>query len=463
MFDAVLGRRALVGALAALSTACGDSGICGRAELEAALAAAAPGDTVLVGACVIEGSFVLPDEVTLAGQEESVLRSTTAEPVVSTDGSVGATLRDLRVEVQHGGVGIRAVGGGTLHLEDVTVDVTRGIAVGIRASGAEVHGLSIVGPIDETNADFASLEPADTGAFGLVGAELGAHEISLERFHAEGFSVAAVSLAEGTLSWVGAESGADVEATRGVGVALFGTEATLDSVAIDGMLSGFSLPGLGLTVSSLGGRTATLDASGLAVTDGAGYGLFSDGADVVLRDATFADLGLAGARLQGGTFDATDLVAERNRGAGVMAINTVSVSIERARLDAQLTHVFSISAVVSYRIGDGIDVLRDPESTVPGPPLDLRLADVTMTNNERAGLLLDAADGLASVDLVRVEVTAMAAGFGAVKQRTPLPIGWDSMVVRSPEAVANDLGFPGMIDVLGIMMPPGFEAMPPDL
>jgi hypothetical protein len=79
-------------ALALLATGCGPAPICDRAALEAALAAARPGDVVEVGACTIDGAFVLPDDVTLAGTSGTLLRSVGTDPVVRPDGPVGATI-----------------------------------------------------------------------------------------------------------------------------------------------------------------------------------------------------------------------------------------------------------------------------------------------------------------------------------------------------------------------------------
>ena len=90
------------------------------------------------------------------------------------------------------------------------------------------------------------------------------------------------------------------------------------------------------------------------------------------------------------------------------------------------------------------------------------LIDVSLGDNARAGLLLDAND--ASVGGLRIEnVTASASGsgYGAVTQRTPVPDGWDTGIARMGAAATNDAAFSTPIDVVGIMMPPGLVATPP--
>ncbi len=433
-----------------------DTRPCDAGSLTSALASARSGGVVEVGACRIAGAFEIPGGVTLRGTDGSVLASVDDRAVLTA--SAGATVQGLEIDVDHGGFGV--IGrSGELALEDVDVRVTRGIGVGIDASSLTATRVTLDGPITDENADFAPMSAAETGTFGIIGRGLTMdHAIVLTDVRVSDFAVAGVSIGGGVLTWQGVESGPDVEGVRGVGIAMFGGFAGLFSVEVASMRSGVGMPGIGVVASPLAGEDAELLANGLVVESGDGYGLFGDGAAIALEDARFADLGLVGVRLQGGLLDATTLVAERNGGAGVLAIDTESVRIEGGRLDAQREALF-VTMLGSARIADGLEVVRDSSGA---PPLDLEVARVTMSDNARAGLLLDASDGtIGSLRLEDVTVTASGSGYGAITQRTPVPASWDAMITRAGAAATNDAAFSTPIDVVGIMMPPGLVATPP--
>lgn len=442
--------------LALLAVGCGNGAVCDADALRAALAAARPGDTVLVGACTVAGSFTVPSGVTLAGQGGSVLASVEgALPVVRVEGE--ATVRSLGLRVEHGGVGLR-VSGTRVTATDLDVGVVRGLGIGLDGAGVHATHVRVHGPVDATNVLGASLDPAETGTFGIVGRALGSHEVVLDDVYVTGFSIAAVSLTEGVLRWTGRASGADVEATRGVGIALFGTDATFSSVEVAGMLGGPGMPGVGVSAapsSTAAGRFALGD---LAVRDGEGYGLFSDGADVALAGASFAHMGLAGIRLQGGTLMASALRCDGNGGAGLLAVDAESVSVLGGDLGATITRGF-VTPTGTVPSGDGVQVVRTASTA---PMLDLGLDDVRLVDNERAGLVLDAAgEAVTALMLTRVSVTATGTGLGAVTQNAVVAAGWDADVMRAGAAIANDPAFHGALPIQGIMMPPGLVASAP--
>lgn len=444
----------LASAVSALTWGC-DERACDATALARALAAAGAGDVVEVGACRIAGAFQIPEGVTVRGVSGSTLASVDERPVLEALGSARVEL--LAIEVDHGGLGVVAREA-SLELADLEVRVSRGVGVGVEGASLGATRVRLEGPITADNAAFAPMSAAETGTFGLVARALDAEDVvTLESVHVAGFAVAGVSVGGGSLTWRGATDAPDVEGVRGVGLATFGTATTLTSVEITSMLAGVGMPGIGVVASA----ASALDADGLEVHDGAGYGLFADGSAVTLAEGTrMADLGLMGVRLQGGTLDATDLVAERNGGAGVMAIDTDHVHLEGGRLDAQRSALF-VTMLGSIEIGDGIEVVRDP-STLDAPPIDLALVGVSISDNVRAGLLLDANDDTrTTLRLEGVTVASSGAGYGAVTQRTPVAAGWDAMVRRSGAAAANDAAFSTPIDVVGIMMPPGLVATPP--
>lgn len=432
--------------------------LCAPGALEAALASAAPGDVVRVGACRLAGAFVVPDGVTLEGEPGTVLVSVAGgAPVVDARAATEVRLRALAIEVGHGGVGLRVAGGGRLAASSLRIEVERGIAIGIDATSATLVDVDLEGTVTAENAAFAGTTPATAAAFGLVARDLDGHALTLDRVHVAGFAMAGATFAGGAVTWTGAGV-PDVESTRAVGIAFVGTDATLEGLEIVDLLSGPGLPGVAVAAIP-GGARAALHADALVVRDGDGHGLFASGTDVVLTDARFTSLGLAGVRLQGGTLVATNLTCVDDGGAGVLAIDAESVAIEGAVLaDQRLVPLPSGTA--SVLVGDGLEVVRD-ERSVGAPPLSLTLRDATFSGNARTGLLLDAADGpLGDLVLEAVTVDAQGSATGAIAQRVAVPTGWDAMVLRTGAAVLNDARVSGLVDPVGIMMPPGLA--PPD-
>ncbi len=333
------------------------------------------------------------------------------------------------------------------------------MGIGLDATAAELTHVRVHGPVTAANVATASLDPDETGTFGIVGRALGDHEVTLDDVHLDGFAIAAVSLTEGVLAWTGRASGADVEATRGVGLALFGTSATLDSVEIAGMLGGPGMPGVAISCATSGARPGACALGDVHVHDGEGYGLFSDRAQPTLAGARFEHLGLAGIRLQGGTLEATDLICDGNGGAGLLAVDATSVDVERGELSRTITRGF-VTSTGTVPSGEGVQLVRATPASAP--PIALRLVDVQLVDDERAGLLLDAASGaVASLELTRVQVSGQGTSLGAVGQNVTLPGGWDADVTRSGATAANDAAFAGSIPVQGIMMPPGLVASAP--
>jgi hypothetical protein len=376
------------------------------------------------------------------------------EPVLRVTAATEVSVRGLSIEVQHGGVGVRAEGEGTLHVESVSLDVRQGLGIGLDACSAALQEVELRGPVDASNAISAPTTPAETGAYGIVGRDLDGRTVTLLDVHVSGFAVAGATFGGGQIDWEGRAEGADVEATRGLGIAFFGCDASLRSVEVAEMLSAPTLTAV--AVAAVG--TSVLTASTLSVRDGEGFGLFAEGAEVTLTDASFTDLGLSAVRIQRGSLLATGLTATGNGGAGILAIDATSVTVQDADLDGHRL-VRLPSGITSVEAGDGIEVVRDATS-VDAPPLSLRLTDVRMTGNARTGLLLDAADGpVATVMLERVAVDAPDGATGAIAQRTSVPDGWDGMISRTGAAV-NDATFADLYDPVGIMMPPGIVPPP---
>jgi hypothetical protein len=327
----------------------------------------------------------------------------------------------------------------------------------VRDGEAGVLATELVGPIDAESAIAPPSAPSETGAFGVAALD---SEISLSAIHAQGFAVAAVVIEGGSVSWDDDDVDLDVEATHGAGVLLVGTNATLRNVELGSMLAGIDSPGLALVATaSSSGTPTTLTLEDARIAGGPGYGIFADRSDVVLAGVAVEDLGLVGVQVQGGSLAATDLTLRGNGGAGLAALDAARVSIERGTISEQRTVVLPTDFRGVANIGDGIHVRRTSAAT---DPIHLTLTDVSLSNNERTGLLIDAMDTAPSVlALSGVSVTALGTSLGALAQRTIVPTDWDAEITRDAVAAVNDGAFTGTIDPVGLVMPPVIVARPP--
>lgn len=459
----------------ALATACeaDPEGACDAAELTLALEAAQPGDVVRVGACAFPARVVVPPGVTLAGHgPESVLQSAGDAAVVELAEGSGAVVRDLRIDVLEGGLGVRAVGAGDATVESVSIHVGRGVGVG--AQGRErvvLRATKLVGPVDASSATTAPRDPSATATYGVIAIDVGnaadrASGLRVESLRAEGFALGAVAVVGGRLSWDDLDADldedgrddVDVRSVRGTAISVFEAPAEIEGVEIDSMLAGPGLPGIAI---------AAVDAPSMAlrtvrVGEGEGYGVFAQGSTLELRGLEVRNVGLAGLRLQRGAVDAEGLVVEGARGAGLLAVDVGSIAVRGATLSGQTEALLFDDLGAPRRMADGLTVWRaDPAS--PDTAIDLVLEDVAFEANERAGLLIDAGDTAPAISLTNVSAAAEGAAFGVVAQNAMPPAGWDDSVTRTGAAVANDVAFGGGLEIAGIIMPPALVARPGSL
>lgn len=448
--------RAFAFSFALFLTACG-SELCSPEDLTSALASATPGSTVVVGACAIRGAFVVPGGVTLDGHAGSQLLSDGAAPILTLE--AGATVRSLALQVDGGGIGIVSRSGSEVVLESLDLTVTAGVGVYLAGGPATLADVRMDGPIDDATALTAPITEDRIGTFGLVARDL-TGVLQLTDVHISDFAVAGVAVNGGELVWTSTRPEPALEGIRGTGLALFGTTATLTDVEITGLRSGIGPVGLGIV---LGPDTAMaeLAATGLSIHDSQGYGVFSQAASVRLSDTSIVHVELAGLRLQGGSLAATRLRCEGNGGAGVLAIDTESVVLEDVTLLDQRT-VGLTSGALSTDVGDGLHMVRDPASAT-APALRLEVRGATLAGNQRAGILLDADMEAADVLLESVAVDATGTGLGVIAQNAMVTSGWDAGVSRTGAAVLNDAALSTPLSTVGIMMPPGLTAFPPDL
>lgn len=445
--------------LASLLAGC-DPSLCSEGALTRALAEARAGDVVEVGPCEVRGAFTVPAGVLVRGAgPESVLGSVEGgAPVLDLAPGASTRIEALTLAVDHGGYGVRGHAAQQLVVRAVRVEVTRGIALGFRDSEVSIADVDLRGPITAENAATAPREPALTGAFGLtaVGSSL-----SVAALRARGFAVGAVALEGGELEWLDPDELEDVEATLGAAIGLFGVTAVLDGVEVSGVLAGFDRPGFAIVAApSSTGAPTDLIARDVRIANGAGYGVLGHGSDIVLEGVTIDGLGLVGAHVQsGGSLRASDVAVRGSGGAGLVALDQDSIVLERSSFSEQRVASLT-SGALTVRAADGVHVRRTSASA---PAMQLVASDLVLVDNARAGLLLDGADAApAQLSLLRVRVSASEpSAYGAIAQRTSVAPDWDAEIVREGVAIANDAGFTGMIDPVGILMPPTLVAFPP--
>lgn len=418
-------RLVLVAILAVAAGCGGDDENAACADLTGALAGARAGDEVRLGACRVEGSFTVPAGVTLAGAAMDA--STVAGSVTLED---GAALADLAVHAE------------------------RGTAIEVRGGSARLTRVDVTGPITPENADTIppTADPTMTATHGIVldGAGTEAAPVTLEDVRVSGFAAFGVLAVDSVVEWTSGSASDNL----GVGIAADGGSIRLVDVEACRTLSGLrTLPAYGVMLT--GGEATT---SNLSSCDNRGIGVVQDSATVVHSDLVASGNSEPAVWAQrGGRLElaGTGTVVSDNGGAGIVVARTPDVLIRDAQIDAtRITRrLVDDGALRNVDIGDGIQVVLD------GPTSGIRIEDVVLDGNARAGILFDLPDGgsvddatLGAVTVVATDTTA----YGVIAQTpsAPVPSGaWDASVTREGVAVMNDAAFAGGLDVVGIIGP----------
>lgn len=400
-----------------------------------------PGSTVEVGACRVDGHFVVPAGVTLHGAGPAMTTLTGSGTVLQL--AAGATVDGLAVQ-NGSGHGIVALDGGTVTIRHVTVTSTHArAAIGIlNATSATLSDVTVTGPVTPANAVDVAYPPTSTGTalYGIVLSNVAS--AMLDHVNATGFAAGGVATAASTVTWNdGSASG-----NLGVGVWIDGGRATLARITIDGTLRGFrGVPSFGFA-SGNGAEVAT---TALTVTNTeSGFGLIHDGG-AITHMGLVASGHPAGAVIAQRTASftlggATNL--HDNRFAGLIAIEAGGLHVSDTTVSGTRTALSTSPPFGALRVGDGLQIVHPMPGTV--------LTGVTAMDNDRAGLLID--NGGVATDVFSIaslSVAASGTAFGCVMQNgTPLA-GWDMNVTRTGVAAVNDAMFTGGQDVVGIIAP----------
>jgi len=409
--------------LAAAIGCAGDEPADACADLETALAGASSGTTVRLGACRVEGAFTVPAGVTLAGAgpEATVVGGTVVL-------SAGAALEDLAVETE------------------------RGTGVTVASGSARIAGVTLTGPITEANASDvpSSPDPASTATHGIVVDSAGsaAAPVVLDDVRVRGFASFGLLAVDSVVEW----STGSASDNLGVGIGVDGGSIELVGLEVCRTLSGLrTVPAYGVVLTGSVEATTSV----VTVCDTQGVGVLSHDARAVHSDFTGAGnsepalWAQRGGRLE---INGSGTLLSDNGVAGVVLAGTAEALVRDARIDGTRLTSILVEDLGNIDVGDAIQVVLD------GPTTGVRIENVTLTDNARAGLVFDLPDGATVADSTVGALTVTASGdsLGAVAQTDsgPIPGGtWDARVTRAGATATNDAAFTGALDVVGIIGP----------
>ncbi|MAQ18058.1 MAG: hypothetical protein CMN30_25075 [Sandaracinus sp.] len=468
-------------ALAAL-VACGGDDECSIAAIQAELDDANAGSTVTFPAnCRVEGSLVVPAGVRLEGASGAEL-AVTATSALGVELGAGAELAELAIEAR-GRAAVVARGDATLSA--VAVDLRHGIGLYLTGGNHTLSDVTLTGPVTAANAADATwvnvvAEPdPDTGCTSATlcacepGSIVSETEVCDETGRVvtwaptigiyardatlgfDGVMVAGLArygvVADGTeLTW----NGGGVRDVVGVGILFRGGRSTLTDVAVSGAVSGLrGVPSYGILATEGHAQTTTRT----TVEAGERFGLVSLDGQGTHTDLTVQGNGDVGLWIGGS--DAFDVrgasTVAANGVAGVAVLDSTGVTLDGLAVTGTVAVTRPVGSFGSQTIGDGIQLVGANEAVLRG---------VTLSGNERVGLLVDVVPGLT---FEAVEVSATGDAFGALGGAADLATGdivvgaaaWDTGITRRDAALVNDPTATGGFDALVVAEPAGVDAV----
>lgn len=409
--------------------------MCSAGALQAALSAATEGQTVTVGACTIEGEFEVPAGVTLLGagvdQTEIVNTREFGTGIYLTVGATGeSTVRDLTVRTS-GQYGIAAANAGRSVLIDrVRVIATRGEAGIDLEDVAEVtlDDVELVGSVVKADQTELLFMP-DPDRFPTVGVRLfGVDSATLTNITGGGFESAVVFMERNTAVTI---AGANLSGTATNAIFADEGDIRLTDVVITELWKGY-LPSAGVLF-----RDAQAITLRLTVTGSEARGMVQEGGSASSHtDFTATDSAEQGLKLDGVDGVAiNDATVSGSHGAGILMLRSRNVMIDGGAVSGTIAVPVLQAGGVMPLVGDGIEMIR--------PQGPMAISNVTLTDNERAGLLIEVGAPLAGITLTAVTVSGTGAQLGAIAQDDAAVIpsgtdGWDTGVTRQGATVAND-------------------------
>lgn len=416
----------------------------------------------LTGA-LYQGNFLIPPGTTLEGQvvEGQVPRivgtdadGAAALRIGATDGCPVTVLRNLSVENR--GTGIFATQAGLLYLEAVRVEVSQGAAVALgQMRGVGIRGAQFLTPLSMAELRQVPLELSlsDWPAVGLLGEDNDA--LYIEDTEILGFAAYGAALRDTPVSWKDSQ----IHDNQGFGL-LFtgeGSRVELENLEVTGTVhSSQWRETTPIGVIAHGGAQVT--SQGLSLLDNEGTGFLQDHATATHEGLVAQGNQLVGYWLQFSQGEAAPSLTLRraelggNWLAGLVGLQSEGLTLEEVEIrDTQAVPTLEGLAELS-EVADGAQLV--------GMSGSVSLRGVSLTNNLRAGLLLDGGeqDLAANISLREVEITHQAPterSYGLVTQgleQEPTQEG----VTIDEALLANDLTLQTPLPVTG------FSAVPLD-
>lgn len=441
------GLLATVAATALFATGCGSDGSAGvgdAASLTAALEAAVAGDEIRVGPVTIVGAFTVPAGVSIVGAgPTTVIAATEGGTAITVTGGTPMT-RVASMTVQaNGGVGILGRSGASVGLEDLLVDVRKGIGIGAEDIGSLTIGrVHVRGTVTPDNAIAIPLDPrpADFSTHGIVLVRVGSAVANT--VDVDGFAVAGTLLVDTATVWNGGSSSNN----RGTGLFVDGGNADLTSVRLCGSIMGGGLMPSYASVLSGGADVLT---TGLEVCDGEGYGILQSEARATHTNLTVSNMTEAGVWVQSSDrFELSGAASHiaGNRVAGIFIVQSSNVTVSDALIERTRNGTRITGDLGAIQVGDGVQLVDSTSSVA--------LTGLRFVDNDRVGVLLDVGTGSTdSVSLSGISVSGVGTALGAIAQGTTVVPGWDTGVARAGVTVANDAAFAGRLGIAGIVSP----------
>ena len=382
-----------------------------------------------MGACRIDGDFTIDRPLAIAGEgSTSELRGNLT---ITTEGRV--SLSDLSISSPSRAAILAR--GGNLVLSNVDIRMELGVGVALEDVQAELTDVSIDGSIDPSNPpalpiDFGIGDAATHGVVARGGT------IALTNVAISGTAAAAALFADSSVQWTGGR----IFDALAIGILGEGGTVAIDGAEIDGIVQGFELaPAYGAVF--FGAGTYSTDA--VHVTGTQGIGIAQIGSNATHADLEADANSVAGVWVERGDVELTGALHD-NLFSAFVAVETGRIDVHDAAIDRTAKRVRQVEITGRIEVGDGIQVVS--------PSIDTTIRGVTMSGNERAGLLLDlpAQHGTITLTSIDITVTSSAAA-AAVAQGAP-PVDWDQGITRNGTDAAADRAI-GALDVLGVIAP----------
>ncbi|MFK8001756.1 MAG: right-handed parallel beta-helix repeat-containing protein [Polyangiales bacterium] len=408
--------------------ACGDVVPCTSAELVEALGNASNGDVVTLAACEFQDvQATVPAGVSLVGVAGSRIAGSGDVLVLEA----GASLSNVEVTVSNGRGVVLSPGMHSLSAVNVNVDG----GVGISAVGAEGtwSNVRVEGALDPLRADaIPPLAAPEDGHFLVVLEDVTIDFIDVGVLQGGPWGVI---VQNSTLHW---DEGF-VRDVVGTGVYASGSTLTMTDVSIENMLQGIQpYPSYGILATE-----TNFTSDGVEIRGSEGLGLLADDSSGVQSDLLVESCSFGGAWIQRTSEMQFDRISMMDNGLAGLVSQSSTLTINEGLITGTTLQQALHAGDRSVTTGDGVQI---------NDPLGVTIEGLSLTGNERVGLVVD----LASQPIANVQVRSLSVegeSLGAlVQQDGTVARGWDAAVTRDATTQTNDTAQSLPLDLVGSLL-----------